>query len=377
MKDELITESWRAGRSPLRFWAIFLGLVVLLLFLWAARSIFVITFFGLLFGVSIMPAVDWLQRFRVPRGAGAAAVVLVLIAILAGIGALMAPVLQKQAVELRQRMPEAIDRVDAELTRRHLALSAWPGEVKPSPKPSQGAPKSTPKGSGQGPAGADPLHVILTQQLSSLIPYLFPFFSTTISALTGVLLVIFLAIFFAADPTTYSRGVLHLVPGRHRPRAREVLRTLGHTLRGWVVARSIAMVTIGIVVSLAMALLGVRAAVALGVIAGVLEFVPVFGPILGAIPAIALAFADSPQKALWVAITFVVIQQLEGNVLIPILLQKTVEVPPALSLIGIASMAIVLGVLGVFIAEPLVAAALVIVKMVYVEPAEAAVSADA
>ena len=128
------------------------------------------------------------------------------------------------------------------------------------------------------------------------------------------------------------------------------------------------MVTIGIVVTGVMALLHVRAFVALGVIAGVLEFVPVFGPIIGAIPAIALAFADSPQKALWVTIAFAIIQQLEGNVLIPMLLQKAVSVPPALSLIGIASMLIVLGILGALIAEPLVAAALVAVKMLYVEP---------
>jgi predicted PurR-regulated permease PerM len=117
-----------------------------------------------------------------------------------------------------------------------------------------------------------------------------------------------------------------------------------------------------------MALLGVRAALVLGVIAGLLELVPVFGPIIGAIPAVALGLVDSPQKALAVLIAFIVIQQLEGNLLIPLLLQRAVQVPPALSLLGIASMGMVLGVLGVLIAEPLVAVALVAVKMLYVEP---------
>jgi predicted PurR-regulated permease PerM len=278
--------------------------------------------------------------------------VLLLVAGLAGIGALLAPVLQTQASELRQRIPVAIDRIDAELARKHIPLGALVGEAAQT---------------GQAVPGNDRLYSVLSRQFSHVLPYLFPFFSTTLAALSGLLLVIFLAIFFASDPSTYRRGVLQLLPALHRPRGGEVLTALGRTLRAWVLARSIAMVTIGIVVAIAMSLLGVRAAVALGVIAGILEFVPVFGPIVGAIPAIVLAFSDSPQKALWVVIVFAVIQQIEGNVLIPILLQRAVEVPPALSLIGIASLAIVLGILGVLIAEPLVAVALVVVRMLYVE----------
>ena len=339
-----------AWRSPLRVSGILFGTLTALLFLWMTRSILVTAFVGLLFAVAIMPLVDRLQRLRIPRGVGAAVVVLMVFAILIGIGVLLAPVLQEQGSELQQRFLETIDRLDRELSRRHVMLGTADGE----PQVQAGKPGV--------------LRSILRRQFGAVVPYLFPFFSTTVSAITGFLLVIFLAIFFAADPLTYKRGLLHLLPRRHRPRATEVLETMGHSLRLWVIARSIAMVTIGIVVTGVMAMLHVRAFVALGVIAGVLEFVPVFGPIIGAIPAIALAFADSPQKALWVTIAFAIIQQLEGNVLIPMLLQKAVSVPPALSLIGIASMLIVLGILGALIAEPLVAAALVAVKMLYVEP---------
>jgi len=332
--------------SPLRFATIFLSVGVFLLFIWISRSIFIAAFLGILFAVSIMPAVEWLHRFRVPRGLGAAAIVALVFALLAGIAVLLAPVLQQQGVELQQKLPEAIDRIDRELLKRHILPNA--------------ADAATQQHS--------PLRGILRQQAGAVIPYLFPFFSTTIASMTGLILVIFLTIFFAADPKTYTEGILHLLPRAHRERGGEVLATMGRSLRAWLVARSIAMVTIGAIVTAVMAILGVRASVALGVIAGLLEFVPVFGPIIGAIPAIALGFVDSPQKALAVLIAFVIIQQLEGNVLIPLLLQKAVEVPPALSLIGIASLGIVLGVLGVVIAEPLVAVALVAVKMLYVEP---------
>jgi predicted PurR-regulated permease PerM len=325
--------------SALRVSAVFLGTIVALLFLWTTRSIFLTAFVALLFAVSIMPIVDRMQRFRIPRGIGAAIVVAAVLGVLAAVGALLSPVLQEQGGELRQRIPAAIQLISNQLAKHHISL----GNV----------------AAGQGG---------FEKQIGNVIPYLFPVFSTTVTALAAIILILFLTIFFAADPLMYERGLLHLVPRRHRQRGTQVMKTIAHSLRSWVVARSVAMVTIGIVVTGTMALLHVRAFVALGVIAGLLEFVPVFGPILGAIPAIVLALADSPEKALWVAIAFLIIQQLEGNVLIPMLLQKAVEVPPALSLIGIACMTIVLGVAGALIAEPLVAAGLVVVKMLYVEP---------
>ena len=376
MKDEVTEYSWRAAwRSPLRLVGIFFGVGVLLLFLWVSRPIFVAAFLGLLFGVSIMPGVAWLHRYRVPRGLGAALLVTATFAMLAGVALLLAPVLQEQALELQQRLPEAIDRIDRELLSRHILTNALEGGHPPSAAVKATRAKTAAERAVQTQTAEEaatlqrsPLRVILGQQLGGIVPYLFPVFSTTIAAVTGLILVVFLTIFFAADPETYTRGVLHLVPRAQRARVTEVLATMGRSLRAWLIARSIAMVTIGVVVTAVMTLLGVRASVALGVIAGLLEFIPVFGPIIGAIPAIALGFVDSPQKAFAVLIAFIVIQQLEGNVLIPLLLQRAVEVPPALSLIGIASLAMVLGILGVIIAEPLVAVALVAVKMLYVEP---------
>lgn len=365
VNEDTLRTAWR---SPLRFAVFFFGVGVALLILWVSRSILVTAFLGLLFAVSIAPAVAWLHRFRIPRGLGAAMIVSAFFAVLITVALLLAPVLQEQAKELQERLPEAIDRIDRELLKRHILTSALEGGQ------TQAAPAAARPGP-QTQAAADaaalrrsPLRVILGQQIGGAIPYLFPVFSTAVTAITGLLLVVFLAIFFAADPQMYVGGVLHLVPRARRARAVEVLSTMGRSMRAWLVARSIAMVTIGVVVWAVMAALGVRAPAALGVIAGLLEFVPVFGPIIGAIPAIAVGFVDSPSKALAVLIAFIIIQQLEGNVLIPLLLQKAVEVPPALSLIGIASMAMVLGILGVVIAEPLVAVALVAVKMLYVEP---------
>jgi predicted PurR-regulated permease PerM len=113
--------------------------------------------------------------------------------------------------------------------------------------------------------------------------------------------------------------------------------------------------------------LHVRAAVPLGILAGLLEFVPTLGPILSSLPAIAMAFVDSPEKALAVAVAYVGIQFLENHLLIPVLMKEGVDVPPALTIVMQALMAIVFGFLGVLVAVPLLASVLVAVRMATAE----------
>src|SRR3954469_22798557 len=99
-------------------------------------------------------------------------------------------------------------------------------------------------------------------------------------------------------------------------------------LRKWLVTQLIAMLVIGAVSTIALLILGVKAPFALGIIAGLLEFIPTIGPILSAVPAIAMGFLDSPEKALWVAVAYIMIQQLENHVLIPLLMKGGVDLPP-------------------------------------------------
>jgi predicted PurR-regulated permease PerM len=127
------------------------------------------------------------------------------------------------------------------------------------------------------------------------------------------------------------------------------------------------MAVIGVVTTIALLLLGVEAAVSLGIIAGLLEFIPNLGPLLSGIPAVAMGFLDSPQKALIVAAVYVAIQFLENHLLIPYLMKEGVDLPPVLTLIGQALMALVFGFLGLLVAVPLIAAVVVTVKLLYVE----------
>ena len=204
-------------------------------------------------------------------------------------------------------------------------------------------------------------------QLSGVTGYLFPFLSSTLAVVAGVLLVIFLAIYVAVEPKTYHDGMMHLFPHDARPRAGEVLTAIAVVLRKWLVTQLIAMVVIGTVTTIVLLLLDVPAAFPLGVLAGLLEFIPTIGPILSAVPAIAMGFVDSPEKALYVTLAYWGIQFLENQLLIPILMREGVDIPPALTIIGQAVMALVFGFLGLLVAVPLLAAGMVAVKMLYVE----------
>jgi predicted PurR-regulated permease PerM len=127
------------------------------------------------------------------------------------------------------------------------------------------------------------------------------------------------------------------------------------------------MATIGAVTTIVLLIFRVKAAFALGVLAGLLEFVPTVGPILSAVPAIAMAFLDSPEKALYITIAYVLIQFGENHLLIPLLMKGGMDLPPALTILAQALMALLFGFLGLMCAVPLLAATMVGVKMLYLE----------
>ena len=191
--------------------------------------------------------------------------------------------------------------------------------------------------------------------------------SALVAVLSHVLYVLFVSIFFAAGAETYINGVVKLVPKAHRPHAREVLRQLYKTLQAWFVGRLLSMVIVGTLIGLGLWLLGVPFAFGLGFITFLFEFIPTIGPWLAGIPAVLVALTQGGSAALWVAVLFLVLELLEGNVLLPLVQRRMIELPPALLLFSIFLMGTLFGFVGVLIAAPLVAVLLVLVKMLYVQ----------
>ena len=344
-----------------------MAMFVLLRLLWFANALVLTAFLGVLFGLAVAAGADQLERYRIPRGIGAALVVITFFVLLAGFGAWVAPTLREQGVVLRHRLPEAMDRLETWVnTRRGGFIGLVLNGISPAADSSTTARGGAVPAAGDSTLASTRLRDRIGRQMSTGTRYLFPFISSTLEFFAGLGIIIFLSIYIAADPAMYHSGIMHLFPHRARARAGEVLSAMADVLRRWLVTQLIAMATIGTVATIVLLILQVKAAFALGVLAGLLEFIPTVGPILSALPAIAMGFLDSPEKALSVIVAYIVIQFVENHVLIPLLMKGGINLPPALTILSQALMALLFGFLGLMCAVPLLAAAMVAVKMLYV-----------
>lgn len=186
------------------------------------------------------------------------------------------------------------------------------------------------------------------------------------SGLTDLLLVVFGGIYIAAQPGLYRKGLLKLLPATRRPLIGEAMDDSGRALQLWLKGRLVSMTFVAILTFVGLTIIGVPSALTLALLAGLLEFIPFIGPILSAVPAVLLALASNPTTAMWVALLFLIIQQLEGNVIEPLVQQRAVELPPALLLFAIVAATLVFGTIGILLGAPLLVVLYVLVKRLWV-----------
>lgn len=366
---------WRS-RDVLRAAVLVMSVWVMFKLLWFANELVLVAFIGMLFGLAVSAGVDRLERRHVPRGVGAAFIVLSFFAVLYGMGALIAPTISSQASVLKQRLPEAVQQVEQWFEQRQggvfgALLGEHPAQNTAATDSAARVAARTAAESRADTAGPvapeSPLRERFAEQLRGATRYLFPFLSSTLAVLAGLAIILFVSIYVAADTELYHRGLMHLFPHRSRPLAGQVLSEIATQLRRWLTTQLIGMAVIGSVSTIVLLILNVKAAFALGLIAGLLEFIPTVGPVLSAVPAVAMGFLDSPEKALYVTIAYIAIQQLEGNILMPLLMKGGIDLPPVLTILGQALMALLFGFLGLVVAVPMLAAVMVPVKLLYVE----------
>lgn len=261
-------------------------------------------------------------------------------AALAGFALLAGPQVSEQLGALGERLPAAVaqikETVEDQAWARALQRNApAPAELVPSPGDVLG-------------------------QISGV-------FSTALGTLANLAIVLIMALYLAADPGVYLRGLRLLVPPNLRPRAEQVLGALGQALRWWLIGRLSSMLAVGVLTGVGLWIIDMPLVLALALTAGVLAFVPLVGPILSAVPAVLIGLLEDPLKAGYVIAIYAGVQLLEGNLITPLIQRQTVALPPALLLTAQLLMGVLFGLLGILLATPLAVTAIVLIQMLYVQ----------
>lgn len=186
-----------------------------------------------------------------------------------------------------------------------------------------------------------------------------------IGAVADLALVIVAGVYFAAQPSLYRDGLLKLIPAGSRGRVEEAVEEAGTSLGKWLVGTGLAMLGMGALIAVGAFFLGLPAPLALGLVAGLAEFVPIIGAIVSAIPGLLLASTQGAHTALLTLVFYVVAHQFEGHILIPLIQRRVVAVPPALTLFSVLAFGLLFGPLGVMLATPLAVVVLVMIKRLY------------
>jgi predicted PurR-regulated permease PerM len=188
-----------------------------------------------------------------------------------------------------------------------------------------------------------------------------------VSAAAALFIVLFAGLFVSLRPRSYLDGVLSLVPPRGRPRLEAAMLACGVALRQWLVGQVGSMAMVGVSAGLALWLADVRSPLALGLLAGLGQFVPLVGPFVVAAPGVLLALADSPAKAAWTVLIYIGVGQVESNLFSPFMLRQMAKLPMALTLFAVLAFGLLLGPLGVLLATPLAVVAFVLVRTLYID----------
>lgn len=335
-----MTEQERKSRRRLtdgaRLLLLGLGLLLAVALLWRLKHLLLLIFGSVLVAVLLRGFADLIRRWT-PLGPtvslGLAALIILLF--VATFVTLLGAQIQLQMTELFDRLPQLLEPIEEWLGMRDL--EEWIAR-----------------------------RAEATLRETSIVSQIAGWSSVAAGVIGNTLLVLIGGVYLAARPRLYREGLLMLFPEDAREEAEETLDVMARALRLWLLGQLMAMLLVGSLVALGLWVLGVPSPLALGVLAGLLEFVPFVGPIIAAAPGVAVALAEGMGTALWAGALYLVIQQGEGWLITPLIQQGAVALPPALTLFAIVAFGVLFGPTGVLFATPLAVVAFVAVKKLWV-----------
>lgn len=307
--------------------------------LWYLRDLVLLVFAAILFAIALRALASVVARATGLGGDLSLTVSAIVIALAIGsFFAVLGAQLQAQLTQLRDQLPELLS-----------PLETWLGV------------------SNIGDWLAERAEAMINE--TTLMSRLAGLSGWAATLLGNTVLIVVAGFYIACRPRLYLGGFLLIFPPDLRDRVAQTLEVLGAALQRWLLGQVVAMLAVGALTFLGLWALGIESALALGFIAGILEFIPFLGPVLAAAPAIAMAMALDSTAAIWVVVLYVAIQQIEGNLLNPLIQQRAVALPPAVTLFALLAFGILFGPLGVLLAAPLAVVCLITVKQLWVHDA--------
>lgn len=323
-------------RRVFRATAVFLATVAAAYMLWLLVDLLLLLFACALVSLILLTITDAIRRrTRLPFAAALTVSVIGLLAVIGGAFAFFGAAMQGEFAELATRLPAAWANLEVQLSTSRLGAAVM-----------ERAPGLAPSG-----------QTIVNMVTSTL--------AAVGGALSGLAIVLIGGLYLAAQPALYSHGLLKLFPWRSQKPAAETFDAVSTSLRNWLKGQALGMLFVGVATGLGLYLAGVPAAWAIGLVAGMAEFVPYLGILVAGIPAIVLGFGQGTDTGLWTVAVLIAVQQLQGNLVMPLLQNKMVDLPPAVTIFGIIAAGILFGVAGVLLATPLTIVVLVLVRRLY------------
>jgi predicted PurR-regulated permease PerM len=314
--------------------AIFVAVALVPVLIWLLFSVILIAVGAILIAILLtLGAQPLTRRVKFPRGIALVISGLIIVSIVGSAGYLFGTRAAAQLQEVLQLANQAVDDIRAGLQGSDfgkLILSHMQGN-----------------------------NFSLTNVVTGVFSFSFSFLSALVIAVFG-------GIFLAAQVELYRDGLIQLLPHRLRANGAETLEDISNALRLWVSGQMIGMVLIGLLSTLATWLVGLPSPFALGLIAGLFEFIPYVGPILGAIPAVLVSATKGLETVLWVIAAYALIQQMEGHLIAPLISREMVYIPPLVLILGILAITTLFGLQAVILAAPITVILFVAVKKIYV-----------
>lgn len=336
-RDDLHHFSRRVWLTTLIVTAMFGGILLL----WLAARVFLLFLGAVLFAIFLRTLANLIGRVtHLSRDWALGVTIVLLLCICGGAGCLLAGPVSTQVDELGGELPVAVQKLEAQLQQY-----SWGKTVVEKI---------------QNPGG-------VVEQTGGILKKAQAFFSVSLEGIVAVLVILFCGFYLAARPEAYINGFLQLVPRSNRDRGREILQSIGNELRHWLFGQIVSMTIIGFLTWLGLFLLGISASGVLGILAGVLDFVPVAGPFVAGLIACVIALLKSPVHALYVLCLFLLIHLLEGHVVIPVVQRRATRLPPVLTILAMVLFYMLFGFLGLLLAVPLLALIFIATRTLYVE----------